>query len=422
MSAGQSGDLIPIPQSPGATRVRLDPALGSVTLCDVTISSPELLERLELEKGDNERIKKVCDFLLLGFEVLKRSQVSSDVDFIERRFEKMSAGFERVVEDQLRSTFDPQHEMGHLARLLMKVAEFERKVSELFNPEDRTSYLGRMNERMGEVFDPERGTLPVLLDSRLSFERSDSPFQRFREEVKDQLGSLRKEIEGYKTALLGEVKLVEERERGTKKGFTFEDEVEQALGLIAKTLGDEVERCSLAADGTGSKKGDFVVTFSDTRGRLVIDTKDEEMTSLPKWKETLEAALVTRKAGYALLLARDPAQLQAQVGCFQEYEGRKLITALPSLEIAIKWARLRTRALHESGGGLDVSELLEDLEQIQSSLDAVVEMRKHLTAIGTSRDRIETQIKKLEDGIKIALGKARDCVKGPAPVLPNGSV
>ncbi len=95
------------------------------------------------------------------------------------------------------------------------------------------------------------------------------------------------------------------RRQGTAKGADFEDALEERLGVMARGLGDLVERTGAeGGDAMTSKKGDLVITIDPTRTRgaelrIVVEAKDRSMP-LGRMTHELAEARVNRSAAVAL--------------------------------------------------------------------------------------------------------------------------
>lgn len=410
-----------------------------------------LIENIDLfnllkDRPEEERGNLLREIIDIGTLVYQRVQASSEIDFVKRHFDSFAAQLETKIlnletafqtavisslsleedgsaakkllvrfnelhegvksavmqarkelqEDQTRLKEDigkAFQEDGRLGQLLKQISEFERKVAERLNPNDKTSFFGQILEELKGYFEPGSGKVSSLLDSRLSFDNPESPFYQFSQGVREDISKLRGEIEAYRTALLGEEKLRAEKERGTKKGFDFEDELEAALHELAHPFGDEVERVSEAR-----KPGDFIYILKGG-WRVAIDAKDESMTSLPKYKRILDEAMDIWGANYGIILAKDPSQLQPQVGEWNEYDGNKLITCLPYLRVSLNWVRLRQVMAVEIREGVDIEGITQETEKVKAALRSLKEVRKQLTTIQTARDSIITHIDRLEMGV-----------------------
>ncbi len=408
---------------------------NTVRVSELRFESREVARFLMEKPTPDEQRRAFIEAVEMGVAVLQRVEAGREIEFVRRKFESFASQLEKKVEDlentfkeQVTGTLNLEKDGSAARRLVIKFEElheavrrgiqearkelqddqrslenfmngFEKKMFQCLNPGDRTSFLGKVMEELKSYFDPRAGKVPELLDQRLSFEKEDSPFQRFAKQVQLEVSELKKEIEAYRTALLKEEEVVTEKERGTAKGFEFEDEFEAKLHEIARPHGDEVERVSTVAQQGKTKAGDFVYKFKEG-GRAAIDTKNEAMTSLKRYREILDSAMKARDAGYGMIIAKDPSQLQQQVGEWNEYEGNKLITSLPYTEIAINWARLRMKIGEKAREGVDVESLQTEIQKIEASLKSLRTVRGESTSIEKSKDKILQVVDAMEKQIK----------------------
>jgi hypothetical protein len=430
---------------------------GSRVVLHVGLDLPEVAHYLE-QRDDRERAAATATLLEIGVAVMERVVVARDVDFVRRRFDAFASDLDRQmhrldgwVRDSVERTFAVDGRPSAAAALLDRfrdlhsgvqdlvtqtrreldgrhsnlerfVADFEHRVASRFNPADRSSYLGQMVTQLETLLDPERGVLPRMLDDRLSFDRESSPFRRFVTDVLRELGELRTSTEAYRTALLGTQKLEEERAAGTRKGLAFEDDVEQELGYLASACGFELERVSVKAESGRSKKGDFALTYGNGAFRVVVETKDEHMTSLPAYKRILDEAMAARGAQYAVLVAREAAQLQPQVGGWQEYEGNKVITSRDALRIALRWAQVRAGLARRDANEVDPAALRTATEKARAMMARMVEIKKQATAIEGARSVIVKLADSICEGVNSALDEMLAVVKRSEQASPAASI
>ena len=119
-----------------------------------------------------------------------------------------------------------------------------------------------------------------------------------------------------------------ERERGTAKGRTFEEQVAEAVDAIAVAQGD-VRRGGRRPQGRRRARP---ATWSSTstpapgpaRGRIVFEAKDRKL-SQPAAIQELDKALAERDADFAVLVVPGDDEVPARCTTLREYNGDKLI-------------------------------------------------------------------------------------------------
>ena len=123
--------------------------------------------------------------------------------------------------------------------------------------------------------------------------------------MKGEIVDVVREIRDVTTQLGIAAAREEEFERGTtKKGFTFEDVLDECVGRLAAQHGDLHERCGTETGATGSKVGDEVVTLNlaDSYGveaRFVFEAKDRKL-AMRKILAELDEAMANREAQFAI--------------------------------------------------------------------------------------------------------------------------
>ncbi len=442
------------PSHPEVARgeVRVDPDGRRAVVTDLEVTDTDAVRYLAdaSQRGPGEAVEAARRALEVGAAVLQRVAARGDADYLRARAAEVILKVEgdiqelrRDLEKKVREVLGPeapgsaahailsrfgevqkaiQDELARARQELDKRREvLQRDVETLFSADgrlgrilrDMADFGGRVQTEFEKAFG-ETGRLPSLLDERLAFDREESPFTKFREGVRREIAGLREEIAGYRAALVKEVEVQEAEAAGTRKGFTFEDDLEERLGEIARPFGDEVERVSAKAEPGREKKGDFVYALADGGGRVVIEAKDEPMESLPAWKKLLDVALVARSASYGILVTREPGQLQVQVGTFAEYEENKLLTSADLLEVAVKWARVRTRfAARATTPGVDAAAVEVQLAKAESELKSLIEAKKGCGAIETAVGAIRARLDDAQKRVGEALDAARRLLVAP---------
>ena len=184
----------------------------------------------------------------------------------------------------------------------------------------------------------------------------------------------------------------EAEQRGTQKGFDFEDYCQPILESIAKVFGDKVEPTG-DTEGLIDDKGDFVYTIKDLGSKIVLEMKDKEQITLPYIKEQLDGGMQNRAAQFGIFVSKKREALSNYVGLFNEYDNNKLVIALGSeledeiihddlIRVAIGWARSKLK--QESGQGSMI-----DTGKIRIKIQSVEEKMKNLTDVKTKCTGIE---------------------------------
>jgi hypothetical protein len=321
------------------------------------------------EGGREEALQKA---LHIGCVAMRKMGVAEDMDYIEKE----------------------------LSRFMSKMTQ---DVDGMFNIEKEGSHLFKLAKIMEKYFD-EGGTMEGLLDCN----EEDSPLFKMKEEIKKEITDLRNDLFKQKG-------VDETIDATTLKGYDFEDQCEEKLYEIARPFGDEVSRTSTEAGELESRKvGDFVVTLNERPDlRIVLETKDMATVNLPHIHRNLEEAMENRSADYGIFVVKDKDSLPKQVGYFNEYPGNQLVAVYAVgteevsdgelLEIAYKWAR--SKLLFQKGEvtGIDMTNVSDRLEEIQSSIKSFSQVLKQCTNVEKATNKIRRLCAEMSEEISFSI-------------------
>lgn len=312
---------------------------------------------------------------------------------------------------------DGGEKTSHLAKLKGHIAEFEARVKELFNPAGtQDSYAVKLKQHLEDIFGAT-GTLPQLLDKRLTFDDSESPFGKFkqdvekkladmREKVIESIGELTKEIEGYRSQT---TQAAADREKMSHKGDDFEEAAFDLLAPFAQKRGDTVERVGTEAESGSNKKGDLNYQFSGNGGLVAIEARNKKIDSMPKFTKDLLGAVRNRSAGFGILVVRDAEHLPKGIGDWHfdvSPDGTGYIfTHSGLLELSLKFAQARLRYAAAEVAGVDASALKVLIGAVERKLKDASNIRRNLTEIVTTVDVIRGQIDDMTGEIKSHMEK-----------------
>ena len=274
----------------------------------------------EREQAGDDPAKTVRDALEIGARVLDREQAAANSEYVKTEFERTSRELERQFTDKARTVaehfgtkvdevFGPEN--GHLARDLEKLfgdgsaASVQNRVRELV-----AEALVRSREDLVRQFSAADGSNPLADFKAGALETITQAANRSHATERallEQLGELRKELQGLRDEKDKLEEVTAERERGTAKGRTFEEAVADSLDALALRQGDVAEAVGDQL-GAAGKTGDVVVDIGacdgPARGRVVFEAKDRRL-SKPRALEELDRALADRDADFAVLVVPD---------------------------------------------------------------------------------------------------------------------
>jgi hypothetical protein len=378
------------------------------------------------EKSGGDTVKAVSEAIEIGARVLDREQVGANAEFVKTEFERASrqvhtefAEKARTIaeffEQQFEDVFDADN--GQLAR------ELERR----FGDGSAVSVQNRVRDAVAETLARSREDLVrqfsaadernPLADFKSAAVRSISEAAARSDETQRallaQLGELKKELQ----ALRDEKKKLEEveaeRERGTAKGRSFEEQVAAALDAIALAQGDVAEAVGDVKAATG-KTGDILVSLDATagpaRGRIVVEAKDRRL-STPGALSELDDAIAARCADFAVLVVPTAEEVPARLEPLREYNGDKLVVALDPqsgtlpLELGYRLARARVLMKRADGDGIDAGAVRDTLERAVAALTEERRIKQQLTGAKTGIDRAYELVELMAARVRALLGE-----------------
>lgn len=396
----------------GSIRPRIIAEGDTVTIDGLTVEDPSLARLVagEVEEHRPELLRRVIE---TGARGVLSMGVGIDLGELDDRVRHTVSAFTAEAETVVRSllaeaqvaietTLDPDHRQSAMARVYSEFTAWRDGFLRHVDPEYVDGHAGRLVERLTTLLGPD-GPLEQRLAEALD-PGSDA----------SGLGLLAAGIDRRFTEIRDLI--VEERgrrreaERGTRKGFEFEDELEDALREACRPLGAIVERTSDAGGLTSidSLVGDFVVTLADG-ARLVIEAKHVSsigLTGAEGILSELDRAMANRAADVAVCISKVNA-FPREVGPFAVYGNRILVVddgEGTMLRVALRWATLLTSTGSAGNEEIDVDAVSERLERIRHLAQLFKANRRALTGITGSVEQVRASL----DGMRSELMELLD--------------
>jgi hypothetical protein len=419
--------------------------VGDRLAIDGLVVEDECAVRLvrDREKGGGDPVKTVCEAIEIGARVLDREQVGANAEFVKTEFERASREVQtefaekartiaEFFEQQFEDVFDADN--GQLAR------ELERR----FGDGSAVSVQNRVREAVAEALARSREDLVrqfsaadernPLADFKSAAVRSISEAAVRSDETQRallaQLGELKKELQALRDEKMKLEEVEAERERGTAKGRSFEEQVAAAVDAIALAQGDVAEAVGDVKAATG-KTGDIVVSLDATagpaRGRIVVEAKDRRL-STPGALSELDDAIAARCADFAVLVVPTAEEVPARLEPLREYNGDKLVVALDPesgtlpLELGYRLARARVLMKRADGDGIDAGAVSDTLERALAALTEERKIKQQLTGAKTGIDRAYELVELMAARVRALLGEIDALVRPedePTPARPR---
>ncbi|MDH3250272.1 MAG: hypothetical protein OEQ47_14985 [Acidimicrobiia bacterium] len=356
----------------------------SLTVDDATLA--ELIRRSEDPLGLTERI------LSIGARGVASMGSTLDLSAVEARLRRTAedasaASEERIskmlseARDEITRLLDPSAKDSFTSITIDEFASWRDGLFERFDPERQSSHTGRTIAAVAGLLGPG-GALETRLAEAMDPTRSDSGLGRLAELLERRITEIR-ELVAEERGRAGEA------ERGTSKGFDFEDEIEDALRTCARQMGATVERTSMLPGDLDRSVGDYVVEFDD-RTRVVIEAKNKKSLSLTGSGgilEELDLAMANRDASVAICVSKHAGAFPKEVGPINVY-GRRILIADPGdgtmVWVALRWARQLADQSSPVSISFDGEAVRDGLQRLNQLAERFRSNRSHLTQIKSS--------------------------------------
>src|SRR3954468_20102711 len=268
-----------------STSVRI---LGDRLLIDGLVVDDECAVALARDAEDPARVMR--DAIGIGARVLDREQAGAGVEMFRVEAEKVEAAFTekaRSVAEYFSAKVDEAlgPENGTLSRELAR--HFSDESSGAVQHRVRAALeqvMAQSREELRRQFAADDPSNPLAGFQRQSIAVMKQAFEQQSERLRamdDRMAALQAELARERAEKEGLVSLEAERDRGTAKGRSFEEEVFAALDALAHPLGDVAEAVGDQREALG-KKGDVVVAIGacdgPARGRVVFEAKNSRLT------------------------------------------------------------------------------------------------------------------------------------------------
>ena len=319
---------------------------------------PEVVAYFEFLKSQAKNLEEELDKAVkLGTLVTKAGNVGLSTDYVDKQVEKMKEQVLVSLQEQFGND-------GAVVNFLEEHFGVDGKIAkELLNP---------------TVSGTPTNTMMVTLLTEL-------------EKIKNKLN------------------IRETEQKGTQKGFDFEDYCQPILESVAKVFGDTVDKTG-DIQGLIDDKGDFVYTIKDLGSKIVLEMKDKADINLPYIKEQLDGGMINRGAQYGIFISKKREALPQYVGIFNEYDDNKLVIALGSeledeiihddlIRIAIGWARSKLKQASGQGSAIDTGKIRIKIDSVTEKMRDLSDVKTKCTSIVNSTKSIHNTIDKVEQAI-----------------------
>ncbi len=371
-------------------------------------------ERHDAGVAATETVAKAIE---IGARVIDSESTEMNVDFVQRAFAermgKLSAELEQRLEtgsgeiaDRIAQSFDVERSdsvQNQIKGLLLTATQQQQQeLTRMLGSEEGDNPLVavqmRTTKAMLEAEERHRAQIAELRTShdKKAGELTESHVKESRR-MQAQIADLSERLTQLLERQQGEQAVAAAEQAGTRKGFTFEERVFEAIEAIAGARGDCATHTGAEGAEGGGKKGDVLAEIGAATGaadgRIVFEVKDRKLSKNDAWDE-LNAAMAARAASFGVLVVAGEDRVPAGREHLHEYEGNKLIVAVDrdepdSLALAIAYRLAAARVAMARGRELtvDSAEVRAVAEEAKSSLKQAQAIRSALTGIKTSSDK-----------------------------------
>ena len=410
-------DQLPLEGGPSVRALGDRIVIESLTINDER-AAKVVRERAEAGTAAVETVRKAVE---IGARVIDSESTATNVDYVQRVFEervgKLSEELAGTLEEgsseianHIAEKFDVDRTdsvQGEIKTMLVAaVQHHQEQIRGMLSAEDGTNPLNAVQIRtaklMMEAEDRHRKQIKDLQDSHSNESRA----------LQARVADLSERVTRLIEHNAGEEAVAEAEAAGTRKGFSFEERVFEALEAIAGSRGDCATHTGAEGAEGGGKKGDVVVEIGaatgPSNGRIVFEVKDKKLSKNDAWSE-LNAAMAARAASFGVLVVAGEDRVPSGRQQLHEYEGNKMIVAVDrdepdslALGTAFRLAAARVAMARGRDLTVDATEVRAVAEEALSCLKQAQSIRSALTGIKTSSDRARTT---LDEMVASAEGK-----------------
>ena len=373
----------------------------------------------------------------VGVFCLERARVSQDTEFVRRQIDtllnRVVTTVNKIPDDTQKALIEkigtrngqilaPIKEMVDAAWRLTndRVQEVRTLLTQEIDPDKETTTLGKALKTLRNLLDPKRSdSIQNTLEQAVkTVSAKDGSLARVVEEVvTEAVKPLANEVDKLAMEVRGREAAKEALEQTTQKGSNFEAEVLEDLQHWAEFAGAEIHYV-----GTDNRAGDILVKIPAdgvlTKPLVVIiETRDRQSVVGRKViSDTLEKAMVERKASAAVYLSKTRAGLGVEIGEWAEGMtecGPFVACTHESLSIALRWLAIQERMVQarEKAADVDGAAIEKQAQRIRTSLDRVKAINRKVTDVRTSANDIQTEAEALRDEIRSSLTTIEDSLK-----------
>ena len=393
----------------------------------ITINDKEVLE--ELNKLNKSKQKAFVDSLIdLGIRVWKFSRTEIDYQKLDdqrieyiNNVEQLGKNLEAEIAKQLDSIVNSKN--GSLTQAVTRESDkLTNNVQELFNSDKKSSVPAKIEQVVSNTVTTL--TKEFLTEVKKLNDASDinSPLSKIKDQtikgITEPVNELVKTVSGIADALKTNALVQKEAEKGTKKGQSFEDNINEILHTFVKISGDILDEVGhkegSAKTGQGKKKGDHVVMVYDSDGtssRIVFESKDllKKLTT-NKVLQLLDESCKNRQAKVGIYVASSIASAPVNSNFARLAPNRYAVVVnketfdTTALEVCYQVSRLEAladvRTTKDNKEKIDTEMFNNSLKNLRELVNLIVTIRENMSKAESDISAAKTNVDKLESNLK----------------------
>jgi hypothetical protein len=404
----------------------------TVTIDDLEVDDGVLAELLGAQPGERQAdmVRRVLEVGARGLLTMGLGIDLAEVDArVRRSVDEVTGEAREQVEQVLAAArqafgehFDPDLRSSMVARALEEFTQWRDGFLRSFNPDFTDSHTARFLDQVNDLLGPE-GMLEDRLHSALDPDADGSALARLSKSIDERFGEMR-------DLLMHERGKQVEADRGTRKGFEYEDAVEEALRESVRSSGCVVERTGRIKGDLGAETlvGDFVVTLPSGR-RIVIEAKNTAritLTGKDGILEELERAMANRSAEFAVCASAREA-FPKEVGPLGVYGNRILIVDEGDGTMLAVALRLAEMMLEQNtarrAADIDRGFLQDRMQRLRQLAQLFTNNRRSLTDIKTSVENVHGSLEQIRSELLFLVDEiSHEIDRSGAPKPPSAAV
>jgi len=414
-----------------ANCVTLNELKREILIQNLVISNSEVYDFLSESKDDPDAlVHLVQKGLIIGCMGLKRMEIVGNIDYIEKEFQKFINETNTVFKKMdITNTESPFFQMrnvileyfdkenGQLKRMLDDYfskddGQIKQVIDQRFDLNNKESAFSKLVDTIKANSGLDKDAIAKLLDPNNV--ESPSPVKSLKDELFRQFKDLQERdfknigdrIMEIRDHLIKEAAITDVYDKGTQKGFDFEDLVYSELERLAGGYGDIISPVGKEI-GKSGKKGDIVIDIEgDEKKRIVIECKDSSINSTKAVKDDIIEAMKNRNATFGIFLFSDSENMPREY-CPLKITDSYIITCggKENLNFSYRLGRVLLSKTREVKDEIEFHKISAELRNIEEDTKNIKNLQTEVSKILNSGAYLRDNLEKLRQHIDASIDK-----------------